>query len=209
LISTETVCSSSRISHQYSRKIALVHHHPLPIPHTESDNFLLLRKGGTFIEALMRQGVDVILHGHKHNMFFSRVTYRLGDQDAQIAVMIGAGSATRNNVKSPNSYNVFEVSQSKIDLDIRESRGPGSAFQSNRRISVLPTLETTVEEFNTLSGAFGYRQQSVEAELEIKEERDCDSHSCGGWDSQRCPRTVKASLERFSGRQAERSYHID
>ncbi|MCC6528503.1 MAG: metallophosphoesterase, partial [Polyangiaceae bacterium] len=49
-------------------RIAVVHHHPLPVLHdgSEPDAVMMLENAGTFLRACFRHGVKVVLHGHKH-----------------------------------------------------------------------------------------------------------------------------------------------
>jgi hypothetical protein len=55
-------------------RIALVHHHPLPIPYDHwAEPTLILRNAGAFLRVIMRSGVRLVLHGHKHRWNFARV----------------------------------------------------------------------------------------------------------------------------------------
>jgi len=51
-------------------KIAILHHHPLPLPTTTKQEnlepFMLLRNAHQFLGAAESNDVDIILHGHKH-----------------------------------------------------------------------------------------------------------------------------------------------
>lgn len=166
----EAACK--RISHRspYCRKIALLHHHPAPIPYTEADDFLLLRKAGTFLRELMQQGVDLILYGHKHRHFFSRLTYRLEGRDLEVA-MIGAGSATKRIRGSMiyNSYNIIRITEVKTDLEVRKS--DGGAFKPFEEINVFSGPQPSQEEFDALTRGFGYKHQSIAMEVSIGVDR--------------------------------------
>jgi 3',5'-cyclic AMP phosphodiesterase CpdA len=82
-------------------RIALLHHHPLPIPYsdhpgiTDMEAFLVMQNSGTFMHQMVENDFDIILHGHKHFNCFSRISYQNGtDHLSQIAVL-GAGTATK------------------------------------------------------------------------------------------------------------------
>jgi 3',5'-cyclic AMP phosphodiesterase CpdA len=80
-------------------KIALVHHHPMPIPLaeglvglTEADQFHLMRNAGTFLNLCIESEIDFVLHGHKHARSCSRVSIPQRDGRDRSVVVIGAGS---------------------------------------------------------------------------------------------------------------------
>jgi 3',5'-cyclic AMP phosphodiesterase CpdA len=83
-------------------KLVLVHHHPMPMPRaegsgalTERDEFHLLRNAGSFLQICGEEGIDMVLHGHKHAHGWSAVSFPVDyhpfEPDHLIAV-IGAGS---------------------------------------------------------------------------------------------------------------------
>lgn len=93
-----------------SFKIAALHHHPLPIPYSGSDVYLVLVNAGSLLVELAKHQVDLILHGHKHYTAFSRVIINVDGRDYEIAVL-GAGSATKIMDHEPkgNSYNLITI----------------------------------------------------------------------------------------------------
>ena len=98
-------------------RIALLHHHPLPIPYsdhpgiTDMEAFLVMQNSGTFMHQMVENDFDIILHGHKHFNCFSTISYQTGpDHQSQIAVL-GAGTATKKggNHEGKNSFNIIRV----------------------------------------------------------------------------------------------------
>jgi 3',5'-cyclic AMP phosphodiesterase CpdA len=80
-------------------KIALVHHHPMPIPLaeglsgvTEADQFHLMRNAGTFLNLCIDSEIDFVLHGHKHARSCSTVSIPQRNGRDRSVVVIGAGS---------------------------------------------------------------------------------------------------------------------
>jgi 3',5'-cyclic AMP phosphodiesterase CpdA len=99
-------------------KIAIVHHHPLPIPYDLTgavsrveESLMVFYGAGAFLRELARYGIDLVLHGHKHLSGFSRVTYDYPDIGQRTIGVLAAGSAThkRANKLGGNSINVIKV----------------------------------------------------------------------------------------------------
>lgn len=171
--------SLSLLNQQYNRlisdenrhcyKLAVVHHHPLPIPHTSPDNFLLLRRAGDFLKELMLREVDIILYGHKHEQFFSRVRYRVDDKDYEV-VCIGAGSATQRlgAQTKVNSYNVLSFDGSLVSLEIREARD--ASFRRKELFNVFAPAEMEESVFNATARALGFRHGKIIVKLTIRKD---------------------------------------
>ena len=83
-------------------KIALLHHHPMPIAETEStgkydvSQFMILRNAATFMQEALEAEIDLILHGHQHMIGYSRASFRCGHDMRDISVL-AAGSAGETN----------------------------------------------------------------------------------------------------------------
>src|SRR5262249_18192672 len=73
-------------------RIAVVHHHPLPIPYDNPlEETMILRNAGAFLTEVAKLGVRLILHGHKHNAHFGRITMN-ADQSEPHEVGVLAGT---------------------------------------------------------------------------------------------------------------------
>lgn len=98
-------------------RIALVHHHPVPIPHanireglTSFEPFLVLRNAGTVLRELSRCDVDLVLHGHKHFSSFTRLGYSLDqDVEGEIAVLAAGSAGVTLDESGRNSMNMVEI----------------------------------------------------------------------------------------------------
>jgi 3',5'-cyclic AMP phosphodiesterase CpdA len=117
---TETPGVLSRLTNRLdpsALRIAVVHHHPVPIPYadkrglTNVEAFLVLENAGTFMREMVLNDFDLILHGHKHYSNFTRVNYALNPLDSTEIGVLGAGTATvkGGNQRGANSYNVVRV----------------------------------------------------------------------------------------------------
>jgi len=88
---------------QPSRRIALVHHHPLPVPASEflernrligrtttnAPEFMLLRNGGRLVQRLLDANFQLILHGHLHCRNYWGPVYGVGGGENWLEVVSG------------------------------------------------------------------------------------------------------------------------
>jgi hypothetical protein len=81
-------------------RIAVVHHHPMPIVFTATDKkarreerYMVFYNAATFLWSLNRKGFHLVLHGHKHFASFQRVGHEFADRGRRDLVVAGAGSA--------------------------------------------------------------------------------------------------------------------
>ena len=137
-------------------KIAIVHHHPLPVnwDYNSKDRWLTMANAGSFLSMLLARRFDLILHGHEHLQCKSRLWSTLGGEDKELTVIsLGAtlrkvGNPSRNwyghvRIESNGAaFATFHASTgSKFDRDPSESvlaiRSPESAarmaFEETRR----------------------------------------------------------------------------
>ncbi|MBQ0917737.1 metallophosphoesterase [Hydrogenophaga aromaticivorans] len=104
----------------FAPRVALVHHHPLPIPDariteglTSFEPFLVLRNSGVLLRELNRCDVDLILHGHKHYSSFSRLGYSLDYKtEGEIAVLAAGSAGVTHAEQGRNSVNFIDVFRS-------------------------------------------------------------------------------------------------
>ena len=109
-------------------RVALLHHHPMPIAATERrglrsmEEFLLLRNAGTFMTELLRADIDLVLHGHKHYPSFSKATYIDDDASAKSVTVVACGSS---GAAGPHpTYNLLTLyDDGRIDLERRIQAG--------------------------------------------------------------------------------------
>lgn len=90
-------------------KIALIHHHPLPIPYKGSEEVGLelttMSNGGTFIAHMQESHVDLVLHGHEHYPYSCRYSF---DPNCPDIVVAAAGTASQRGTQQ-NSFNYLEI----------------------------------------------------------------------------------------------------
>ncbi|WP_081058456.1 MULTISPECIES: metallophosphoesterase family protein [Burkholderia] len=101
----------------FAPRIALLHHHPLPIPHasikeglTSFEPFLVLRNAGSVLRELNRCDVDLVLHGHKHFSSFGKLGYAADDHaEGEIAVLAAGSAGVTLSEAGRNSVNFIDV----------------------------------------------------------------------------------------------------
>jgi predicted MPP superfamily phosphohydrolase len=130
-----------------SFKVALLHHHPLPIAETEvdeltgNDAFLALDDAGTLITEMIHKEVDLVLHGHKHCPLFARTKFMTTDRGERELTVLAAGSASKPNPgRFGNAYNLITVmSEGPIEVEQRYRDAPLGGFKP-RHQKPIPIL---------------------------------------------------------------------
>lgn len=122
-------------------KIALLHHHPIPIASSDSgkltshDSLMLLANAGTFMREITALKVDIIMHGHKHHNHVSRIKYNVGGGDETEVTVISAGSGCI--AKPKKQYNLIQISPSRVTLVSKIAEHEGG-FMPGDPIDILP-----------------------------------------------------------------------
>ena len=100
-------------------KIALLHHHPMPIGPTEHrlniadrDEFLLLKNAGLFMQQMTRSEINLVFHGHKHYPSFSKAIFPGAAGDGHSIAVIAAGSVRNAPAHFPRSFNIVTLHDS-------------------------------------------------------------------------------------------------
>ncbi len=94
-------------------RVALLHHHPMPIAETETRKvteaieFGILKNAANFMREAIKGQIDIVLHGHQHFIGYSRASFPFANSAHELAV-IAAGSAGQlfNGI---HSYNVITI----------------------------------------------------------------------------------------------------
>ncbi len=123
-------------------KLAVLHHHPMPIAETQGrdltrrEELLLLKNAGVFMKEMARNGIDIILHGHRHYPGYSRAGFPIVDQNTMRYIgVLAAGSAGVSNAFY--SYNVLTIFEDgMIEADYRE-RTKGAFVPRLSRLALL------------------------------------------------------------------------
>ncbi|WP_148702039.1 metallophosphoesterase family protein [Candidatus Nitrososphaera evergladensis] len=92
-------------------KIVAMHHHLVGIPDTGTDKILILDAGDT-LRTCLQSKVNLVLCGHKHRPW----VWKLGSLEIGYA---GTTSSSRFRGFFENSYNIIEIENHKVNVDIK------------------------------------------------------------------------------------------
>ncbi len=103
-------------SRQMSRnvRIAVLHHHALPIPYDdEAEPMMILKDAGRFLAEVGKFSVPLVLHGHKHHYNFARVTIEADQSRTHQVAVLSCGSATssRETATRGQNFNVITINR--------------------------------------------------------------------------------------------------
>jgi len=117
-----------------TKKIALLHHHPMPIYRAEvtgrpfsldREEFLLLKNSGTFMREMLKNNVRLIFHGHKHHRGVSKASFPVSADTFRNIGIISAASIGKitDNEYSFNIVDFFDDGSVTVDFWIRRGEG--------------------------------------------------------------------------------------
>jgi 3',5'-cyclic AMP phosphodiesterase CpdA len=93
------------------KKIVAMHHHLIGIPDTGTDKIIILDAGDT-LRTCLQSKVNLVLCGHKHRPW----VWKLGSLEIAYA---GTASSTRFRGFFENAYNIIEIKDGNIRVDIK------------------------------------------------------------------------------------------
>jgi len=100
--------------------IVALHHHIVPIPQTGRERNVL-SDAGDILKTLTTHEVDLVLSGHKHVPNI----WKINDT---IIVNSGSLCSTKLRGKNKNSYNVYNITDSEIEIFLNEVDGEKFLF---------------------------------------------------------------------------------
>src|SRR5207302_4654043 len=89
---------ASQVSGKNFTKIALLHHHPMPISATEREGFLndpgftMLKNAGQVMTTMVAAKMDLVLHGHEHYAAYSKAVFPYDRKEEHFITVVSAGS---------------------------------------------------------------------------------------------------------------------
>jgi 3',5'-cyclic AMP phosphodiesterase CpdA len=143
-------------------KVVLVHHHPMPIAATElepsfieSEGFHLLKNAGLFMTEMVRHGIDLVLHGHKHYPAISKATFPVKENAEHTITVIAAGSVGKGGGAqlSYNLVTLLDNGEVRLDRKTRETATYGRATWTAVLQSYEDTRRLRSEKMARLAGA--------------------------------------------------------
>lgn len=168
-------------------RIALVHHHVVPIPHsttvesvTSFEPFLVLRNAGTLLKELCLWDFDLALHGHKHLLNFVRLSFDSADEAISELGVLAAGSATkRQSQAGKNSFNLIKVQRNGCISFRSVSYGAGATgyienLWSARFRTLLPLAEIKIRAYARAVGGLEITCDIDEHQYEVDADGSAD-----------------------------------
>lgn len=121
----------------YGQRIAVVHHHPLPVPHSEHDHwrepFLVFKNAGSFLLEIYKKYFNMILHGHKHHTNYSRINFETDQLEDRLLTVLAAGSATKGTgLNQRSNYNLISIYDNGEVLIRQFYIGSGKTLESKK-----------------------------------------------------------------------------
>lgn len=95
-------------------KFVLLHHHPFkysyPLPARDISE---LEEGSEFMDIVQKNGIDIIIHGHRHHPIAKTIQVDSGTTPITLicAGSLSVNSAHRNNGEIPNTMHILELNE--------------------------------------------------------------------------------------------------
>lgn len=171
--------ASDGATYKNAVKIALMHHHPLPIvrpekpmvivPGRKVEKMLLLDDASEVLRSLADAGFDVILHGHKHRAAASRLTteFERGGVTRQMLVVACGTSCLKD--EAPFSANLLTVLPTRhvvLDRFFTDDPAVSAPFESTEPM-LVPTRCIEAD-----AAAIGYATRKTSYSFDIDEDGD-------------------------------------
>ena len=153
-------------------KVAVLHHHPLPIPYSEAaESFLVLKNAGEFIRFAAQAGINLLLHGHKHNAVISSINLGTVLSGKRKIAVVASGSTLRRS-DSENSMNLITFRTGLPTTVTQVSAAPGCDFIENNPVNVPAWNEYIEDQYLTLKNRLGYEIKKFARSIIIDDEGD-------------------------------------
>lgn len=163
----------SPVSSQFSEsfKITMLHHHPMPIPHSGSDRLLMLDRSGSFLYEMLKHGVDLVLHGHKHRWGFSKV--RFHGKAGEVAVLAGGTAGWYPDEIRYNVITLFSDGTAKAEA-FRVPKDGSFEREDDKEIVIVDREEAKDRLKVRVAKSTGRRYKSVSISVRVGAFGDVD-----------------------------------
>jgi predicted phosphodiesterase len=179
--------------------IAIVHHHPLPLPYdSQHETMMVMQNAGAFLRELGQYGIGLVLHGHKHHQHFARITVDPARGQTLELAVLSAGTPTEGRASGSwrHGFNIVDVKEdgsSEIEMFEAES---GGTFQSVRRFDTRPMLSHRANRFAAEKARLGVSCRESSWSVEFNAAGDATMvHDITGLQTEREPvRSLKNAV---------------
>jgi predicted MPP superfamily phosphohydrolase len=163
-----------------SLKIAVLHHHSVPTPHTQMQNFLILRDAGDFLQRVTSYNFDLILHGHQHFPFHALLSYPAPIDPRRELLIVGAGTLSSRKTKPAgfNHYSIITIDtrySEDVPVTINWRTNHAGRFDDYRSFELfLRRREIKMATIiNTIAEAIGYKRLKLISTTKINYDGSC------------------------------------
>ncbi|WP_319523427.1 metallophosphoesterase [uncultured Desulfosarcina sp.] len=139
-------------------KIALLHHHPMPVYLAEgassavigNEKFMILENSATFMREMLKNGVKFVFHGHEHKRGCAIASYPIhSDLKEEVAVISAGSVGQRSKTNDVFSYNLIDLFHSgEAVLRMRILRGEGTYEKDPNVIRIFDANKARFHSFN-------------------------------------------------------------
>jgi 3',5'-cyclic AMP phosphodiesterase CpdA len=157
------ICEQLRAEETFASafKIAVVHHHPLPVNWDKDwrQRWLTMVNAGSFLGAVLHRGIDLVLHGHEHLQAHARLRSTLGGDNSGEMVVFSLG-ATLRNVTNPNRnwFSLLTIgNEGDVDIQSFGSQGQFAFADTPVRYVVRSAEAAKQSKFERWKSTIGFR----------------------------------------------------
>ncbi len=120
----DTAAKQRQAPFVYALRIAIVHHHPAPVPFAivkegalSFEPFLVFRNAGEFLRLLSTRSFDLVLHGHHHYHNFTRLAFGAEGCAPEMGILAAGSATTRYDQAGRNSFNLLSIAPNgRVDI---------------------------------------------------------------------------------------------
>jgi UDP-2,3-diacylglucosamine pyrophosphatase LpxH len=157
---------------QSAKRVALLHHHPMPVRRseykknisllrfilfkesTDQEKFLILNNSATFMTEMVRNKFSLICHGHKHHRGLSKAVFPIDENYFKNIAVISAGSIGKPTEEGVLSFNIIDMlDNGQINVNFQVKEGAGGYYTSPDSTEVFDKQEIRLNRFEILKNS--------------------------------------------------------
>lgn len=164
--------SADKEKFESAYKIAILHHHPLPIPFSENmENFLILKNAGELLRLLAQCKIDLVLHGHKHHSIISSLNMGTSYGTTRKLFVVASGTTLKKG-DGKNTCNMIAIRRrGQVEVTPVEAE-PDEEFIDKETVLLPPWDDYIREQYAFQRRRMGYEIDEFVREIELDDEGD-------------------------------------
>jgi 3',5'-cyclic AMP phosphodiesterase CpdA len=164
--------SADKDKFESAYKIAILHHHPLPIVFSEElERFLILENAGELLRRLAQWDIDLVLHGHKHQSVTSALDVGTAYGATRKLFVVSSGTTLKKG-DGANTCNIITIRRRGQSEITRGRANPGEKFVDEETILLPPSGDFIAKRHALCVERVGYEIDEFVKEIEIDDEGD-------------------------------------